>query len=331
MIEHIILCEDHLKILDQTLLPHEKKYIECRTAETLIEAMQSLRIRGAPALGIAGAYGVVIASLESKTEKEFMERVERIKNARPTAVNLSWGVEKVLSGIESYKDTEKMREIAKDIHKDDIQRNKKIGEYGEKIINDGDSILTHCNAGALATGGYGTALGVIRTAWEKNKKITVFADETRPLCQGTRLTAWELREKNIPCKVIPDSAAGFLMHIGKIDVVITGADRIAMNGDTANKIGTYTLSVLAKENNVPFYIAAPLSTFDRNSISGKDIEIEYRDEKEVLCLYGKRVAADVPALNPAFDITPHKYITGIITEKGIISPPYEKDIREILK
>ena len=331
MIEHIILCEDHLKILDQTLLPHEKKYIECRTAETLIEAMQSLRIRGAPALGIAGAYGVVIASLESKTEKEFTERIEKIKNARPTAVNLSWGVEKVLSGIESYKNTEKMREIAKDIHKDDVQRNKKIGEYGEKIINDGDSILTHCNAGALATGGYGTALGVIRTAWEKNKKITVFADETRPLCQGARLTAWELREENIPCKVIPDSAAGFLMHIGEIDVVITGADRIAMNGDTANKIGTYTLSVLAKENNVPFYIAAPLSTFDRNSISGKDIKIEYRDEKEVLYFYGKRVAADVPALNPAFDITPHKYITGIITEKGIISPPYEKNIKEILK
>jgi methylthioribose-1-phosphate isomerase len=328
---HIILCEDHLKILDQTLLPHEKKYIECRTAETLIEAMQSLRIRGAPALGIAGAYGVVIASLESKTEKEFVERVERIKNARPTAVNLSWGVEKVLSGIESYKDTEKMREIAKDIHRDDVQRNKKIGEFGEKVINDGDSILTHCNAGALATGGYGTALGVIRAAWKKNKKITVFADETRPLCQGTRLTAWELREENIPCKVIPDSAAGFLMQKGEIDVVITGADRITMNGDTANKIGTYSLSVLAKENNVPFYIAAPLSTFDHNSISGKDIEIEYRDEKEVLYLYGKRMAADVPALNPAFDITPHKYITGIITEKGIISPPYEKNIKEILK
>jgi len=330
VIEHIKFCGDHLKILDQSLLPHEKKYIECRNTETLIEAIKSLRIRGAPALGIVGAYGVVIAALESGTEKEFMGRVNKIKNARPTAVNLSWGVEKVLNSADSFESIGKMMDIAKSIHEEDIQKNKKIGKNGSVLIKDGFRVLTHCNAGALATGGYGTALGVIRASFEKNKKIKVFVDETRPLCQGSRLTAWELKEENIPCTLITDSTAGFLMQKRKVDIVITGADRIAMNGDTANKIGTYTLSVLAKENKVPFYIAAPLSTFDRNSKTGKDIMIEYRDEKEILYLYGKKIAPDVPALNPAFDITPNKYITGIITEKGIISPPYEKNIKEIL-
>jgi len=331
VIEHIKFCEDHLKILDQTLLPHEKKYIECRDTKTLIEAIKSLRIRGAPALGITGAYGVVIAALESKTEKEFIENVEKIKNARPTAVNLSWGVEKVLNSVNSFKSIEKMIQIAKNIHEEDIQKNREIGKNGSILIRDGFRILTHCNAGALATGGYGTALGIIRAAFEEKKDIMVFADETRPLCQGSRLTAWELKEENIPCTLITDSTAGFLMQKQKIDIVITGADRIAMNGDTANKIGTYTLSVLAKENNIPFYIAAPLSTFDPCSNTGKDIKIEYRDEKEVLYLYGKKVAADVPALNPAFDITPARYISGIITEKGIVYPPYEKNIKGILK
>jgi methylthioribose-1-phosphate isomerase len=331
MIEHIQFCGDYLALLDQTLLPHETSYIECRTIESIVEAIQSLRIRGAPALGVAGAYGVVIAARESDNEDEFREKVTMIRHARPTAVNLAWGVEKVLAAAESYRDTATMESVAREIHEDDIRRNKKIGEYGEKIIHDGDAILTHCNAGALATGGYGTALGVIRAAWERGKDITVIVDETRPLCQGSRLTAWELRQEGISCTIIPDSAAGFLMREEEIDVIITGADRIAMNGDTANKIGTYSLSVLAKENAVPFYIAAPLSTFDSTALMGEDIPIEYRDENEVLFFAGNRVAADVPARNPAFDISPHRYITGIITEKGIISPPYQKNIKEIVE
>ena len=329
MIEHIRFCGDHLTLLDQTLLPHKKKYIECRTTESIVEAIQSLRIRGAPALGVTGAYGVVIAALESDDKEAFEERVKKIRDARPTAINLAWGVEQVFTAAESYRDLSTMESVAREIHDDDIQRNKKIGAYGEKLVTDGDSILTHCNAGALATGGYGTALGVIRAAWGEGKSISVFADETRPLCQGSRLTAWELKEEKIPCTIIPDSAAGFLMRKGEIDLVITGADRIAVNGDTANKIGTYTLSVLAKENAIPFYIAAPLSTIDPSAKTGKDIPVEYRDEKEVLYLYGKRVAAEVPAVNPAFDITPHRQITGIITEKGVITPPYEKKIKEI--
>ncbi|MEA1993276.1 MAG: S-methyl-5-thioribose-1-phosphate isomerase [Euryarchaeota archaeon] len=328
MDRHIAFSNETLKILDQTLLPHKKKYIKCKKTETLIEAIKSLRIRGAPALGVAGAYGVIIAALESKNEKEFIKKTERIKKARPTAVNLAWGVKKVLSSVDSYKEIEKMKKTAHKIHKDDIERNKKIGVFGANIVNDGDAILTHCNAGALATGGYGTALGVIRAAAEKN--IHIFVDETRPLCQGSRLTAWELKEEGIPATLITDSAAGFLMRQGKIDLTVTGADRIAMNGDTANKIGTYSLAVLAAENKIPFYIAAPLSTFDPDAETGRDIPVEYRDEKEVLYLYGKLMAADIPALNPAFDITHHRYITGIITEKGIISPPYEKNIKSVL-
>ncbi len=331
MINHITFSNDTLTLLDQTRLPQEETYITCRDTATLVEAIQSLQIRGAPALGVAGAYGVVIAALESTNKEEFNEKITTIKHARPTAVNLSWGVETVLSQVGSYKNVERMREIAKKIHRDDIQQNKRIGAHGDTVVKEGDSILTHCNAGALATGGYGTALGVIRAAWTNGKKIHVYVDETRPLCQGSRLTAWELEQEGIPATLIPDSAAGFVMLQGKVDLVVTGADRIAMNGDIANKIGTYTLSVLAKTHDIPFYIAAPLSTFDPDTATGDDIPVEYRGEDEVLTLYGKSVAADIPALNPAFDITPADHITGIITEEGILAPPYKKSIKNVVK
>jgi methylthioribose-1-phosphate isomerase len=338
-ISPIIWDGNHLYILDQRKLPHEEKFIKVKRVDELIKCIKTMAIRGAPAIGIAGAYGLLLWAKGFKGKKgEFLKNfraiASKIKVARPTAVNLSWAVERMVKTIDSSMDIEEMKkrleEEAKKIHEEDISANRKIGEYGEKLIKDGWTVLTHCNAGALATGGYGTALGVIRTCIERGKKIKVVACETRPLLQGARLTAWELKRDGIDVTVITDSSAGFLMRKGLINAVIVGADRIAMNGDFANKIGTYSLAVLSSENKIPFYVAAPSSTFDPNLKDGSGIPIEERDEREVKFINGKRmVPAGVKAINFAFDITPFQYVTAFITEKGIIRKPF-KSIRKII-
>ncbi len=271
---------------------------------------------------------------EFKTK--FLKICDEMFKARPTAVNLEWAIKKMKKIVISEKNIsnilKKLREESVKIYNEDIEINKKMGKFGASLINDGSTILTHCNAGALATAGYGTALGVIRAAIEDKKKIKVIADETRPFLQGARLTAWELMSDNIPVTLIADNSAGLLMRKGMIDGVIVGADRIASNGDVANKIGTYQVAVLAKENNIPFYVAAPLSTIDLNIKSGEEIPIEERDGKEVSAVFGKKIAPEnVDVLNYAFDITPNKYITAIITEEGIAKSPYNKSIAELFR
>jgi len=338
-ISPIIWKRGRLYILDQRKLPHEEKFIEVKSVGHLIECIKNMTIRGAPAIGIAGAYGLLLWAKDFKGRKdEFLRKLEavgsKIKVARLTAVNLSWAVERMLRTIDASMELEEMKkrleEEAKKIHYEDLSANRKIGEYGEKLIKDGWTVLTHCNAGALATGGYGTALGVIRTCIEKGKRIKVIACETRPLLQGARLTAWELKRDGIDVTVITDSSAGFLMKKGFINAVIVGADRIAMNGDFANKIGTYSLAVLSRENGIPFYVAAPTSTFDPDLKDGSGIPVEERDEREVNFINGKRVVPrGVKAFNFAFDITPFKYVTAFITEKGVIRKPFNL-IRKII-
>jgi methylthioribose-1-phosphate isomerase len=338
-ISPIIWKDDCIYLLDQRKLPHEEKFIKVKNVDELINCIKKMAIRGAPAIGIAGAYGILLWARSFRgNKKEFIKRIaavaQRIKKSRPTAVNLSWAVERMMRIIDGSMDIEEIKrrfeEEAKRIHDEDISANRKIGEYGEKLIKEGWTVLTHCNAGALATGGYGTALGVIRTCIEKGKKIKVIACETRPLLQGARLTAWELKRDGIEVTVITDSSAGFLIRKGIINAVIVGADRIAMNGDFANKIGTYPLAVLAKENKIPFYVAAPSSTFDLNLKDGSGIPIEEREGKEVSFIYGKRIVPDgVRVFNFAFDITPFRYVTAFITEKGVIRKPF-KSIRKII-
>ncbi|MFN4132811.1 MAG: S-methyl-5-thioribose-1-phosphate isomerase, partial [Candidatus Hadarchaeales archaeon] len=284
-------------MIDQTLLPHKVKRIRCKTAEEVARAIEEMRIRGAPALAAAGAMALALAALRSKDEKKLMMEVEaavkRIKETRPTAVNLFVGVDRVLEAVRRARGVEEKRKAAVEtawkVAEEDISRNRRIGEIGEKVIKDGDCVLTHCNAGALATVDYGTALGVIRSAWRKGKRITVIATETRPLLQGARLTAFELKKEGIPFRVVVDGAVGHLMSRGEVDVVVVGADRIAANGDTANKIGTYTIAILARTHGIPFYVAAPTSTIDPSIKSGRDIPIEYRREEEVASIGGVRV------------------------------------------
>jgi len=326
-----------LHLLDQRILPHKVKYLKIDNAEGVRKAIADMIVRGAPAIGITAGFGIALWASKYKGSSilnfrnDFEHVAKRISSARPTAINLFWAIDRmrcVVNNAGSVKNG--IREIvleAEKIFQEDLEKNKKIGSIGETLIKNGSNILTHCNAGALATGGYGTALGVILTAFRNGKKLKVFADETRPYLQGARLTAWELLNYGIDVTVISDNSAGWLMNMGMIDMVIVGADRIASNGDTANKIGTYSLSVLAKENKIPFYVAAPLSTFDKNIKKGDDIPIEQRDEKEVHFIMGRRITPlRVKALNYSFDITPAKNITGIITEKGIIYPPYRKSI-----
>jgi len=337
---------DKLIIIDCTKLPIKEEYIVCEKYSTLIKAIKCLAVRGAPAIGVSSAYGVVLAAIEAEdlafSKEEYIKYIEKsiedLAATRPTAVNLFWALNRVRNVFEEVKDCskekikEKLLEQANLLFEEDIICNKKIGQYGNELVRVGANILTHCNAGALATAGYGTALGVIRAAHAANKGIHVFVDETRPLLQGARLTVWELIKEGIPCTLITDSMAGYAMNLGKVDLVITGADRITLNGDTANKIGTYSLAVIAKENGIPFYIAAPLSTIDISLKYGSEIEIEERDKREVKSLFGTQTAPDsVNTFNPAFDVTPNKYITGIITEKGILIPPYEKSIANAFK
>jgi methylthioribose-1-phosphate isomerase len=333
---------NHIAIIDQRKLPRIKEWLVCRTFRDVIAAIREMAIRGAPAIGVAASMGLALGSQSIETEnyetfmKEFLEMARQMKLARPTAANLRWAVERMIKVVEMMNHNvveeikEALRRESQDILETDIQVNQNIGQNGLRLIPDNATILTHCNAGALATGGYGTALGVIRAAHEAGKDIRVIVDETRPLLQGARLTAFELIEENIPVKVIVDSAAGHFMRKEAIDLVITGADRIASNGDTANKIGSYQLAVLAKENGIPFYVAAPLSTFDPDLKDGDLIPIEERDPGEVTLFNGNMLCPEgVDALNPAFDITPAKYISAIITERKILRPPYKGSISDL--
>ena len=320
---------DRLIVLDQTKLPHEEVYLELGDYRSIASAIRELKIRGAPLIGIAGAYAVALGAMkiESTLKAEFLaeldEIIDTIGGTRPTAKNLFLALERMQQAAASNNEIQQVKtalvEEAIKIHNEEIEATHRISKLGAELIKDGSTILTHCNAGPLATGGYGTALGVIRFAHEQGKSMKVFASETRPLLQGARLTTWELKNAGIPVTLITDSMAGFFMSLGIIDCVIVGADRIAANGDTANKIGTYTLAVLARENDVPFYVAAPSTTIDPSLACGEEIPIEQRSVEEVTHIQGVRIAPDgVAAANPAFDVTPHRYITAIITERGII-------------
>jgi methylthioribose-1-phosphate isomerase len=335
--------DNKVVMIDQKALPLEERTLVCTRYEDVIAAINDLTVRGAPAIGVAAAMGIALGARQIQAEnpdkfrRDFMAICDAFARTRPTARNLFWAIErmkgcfeKVLASGTSITPSDIMQALVAEaigICEGDIAVNRKMGANGRSLIKDGDRILTHCNAGALATAGYGTALGVMRAACEEGKKIHVFVDETRPVLQGARLTAWELMKENIPATLITDNMAGFLMQRGKIDLVITGADRIASNGDTANKIGTYALAVLAKENNISFYIAAPRSTIDLSLKTGDEIPIEERSGDEVVAFQGVRSAPiGMPVYNPAFDVTPHRYITAIITEAGIIRPPFEKNL-----
>ncbi|PAU93644.1 S-methyl-5-thioribose-1-phosphate isomerase [Aliifodinibius salipaludis] len=343
-IQSIEWREDHVRILDQTYLPRREVYSEIRDVGRMWEAIKKLRIRGAPAIGIAAAYGLYlgIKDLPENSFESFIVEVDRIaeylEGARPTAVNLKWATDRIKSTIHAHKDKDisEIKEIvlqtAKTIHDEDKRTCKKIGENGVELIPKEAQVLTHCNTGSLATGQYGTALSVILHAYEQGKKTFVWVDETRPLLQGSRLTAWELMNAEVPMKIITDSSAGLLMRRGEVDLVIVGADRIAANGDFANKIGTYPLAVLARENEIPFYVAAPLSTIDMEIETGNEIPLEEREQDEVLNYSDAQIAPKkAEAYNPAFDITPNKYISGIVTEEGIIEPPFEKSFKNIFE
>ncbi len=313
MIETLYWEDNNLFLLDQTILPHKVEYCKCSTYQEVISAIKTMKVRGAPAIGVSAAYAMALAEISGE---DLNIAGEEIKKARPTAINLFWAVDKVLNSVKNGKTAVK---TAIKMHKDDILINKTIGEIGSTVIDDGDTILTHCNAGALACAGYGTALGVIRGAHESGKNINVICDETRPLFQGARLSVFEMQEENIPVKVIVDGAAGHLMQKGMVDKVVIGADRVARGG-VANKIGSLMVALAAKHYNIPFYVAAPISTFDfENNIF--DTTIEQRSDDEVLCINDKYVAREGTCVeNPAFDIVESDLITGIITEEGIKKP-----------
>ncbi len=328
---------DHLRLLDQTLLPREEMWLECRAPEDVARAIRSLAVRGAPAIGVAAAYGLVlgVASLPPGRDlsEHFLEVVELLGSTRPTAVNLRWALEQgqQVFAANTDKDAQGVAAAlllwAGRLHSEDVAANRRIGIYGEPLFSTGDRVITHCNTGALATAGYGTALGVIRAAWESGKVEMVWVDETRPLLQGARLTTWELQRQGIPFRLITDSSAGSLLARGLADRVVVGADRIAANGDTANKIGTYPLAVMAHRHQVPFFVAAPLSTIDPRTATGADIPIEEREPNEVTEVFGTRIAPeDAAAANFAFDVTPAELITAIITDVGVLSPPYTDTI-----
>lgn len=330
--------DDRLRILDQTRLPREEVYLELQDHQGVAQAIREMRLRGAPAIGVAAAYGIALGAqqIEAQEREAFLEELrgicDTLRSTRPTAVNLFWAIDKLQrvareSGTIAEIKAALLAE-ARRIEAEDEEANRCIGAYGAELIGEGFAILTHCNAGALATAGYGTALGVIRAAHEQGKQIRVYVDETRPLLQGSRLTAWELMREGIPFTLIADTMAGHFLGRAEIDCVIVGADRIAANGDVANKIGTYQLAVLAKENGVPFYVAAPTSTIDLALASGLEIPIEERSPQEVTHIQGVPIAPEgVRVANPAFDVTPHRYVSAIITEKGVVREPYEEGLR----
>ena len=322
-----------LELLDQTRLPQEEVTVEVRDYREAVEAIRNLTVRGAPAIGVTAAYAVAMAAgqIQASGHQAFLTQLRdaaaEIASARPTAVNLHWAVNRMMETAEAEPDLsrlpQRLLEEAQRVQAEDEEANRRMGEFGKELMPNGGSVLTHCNAGALATAGYGTAIGVIRAGWEDGKRFRVYNTETRPVLQGARLTAWEFQQLGIPATLVVDSAAGMLMGRGQISCVITGADRIAANGDTANKIGTYTLAVVARENGIPFYVAAPISTVDLGLATGDDIQIEERSPEEVTQLQGVATAPDgVAAINPAFDVTPHRYVSAIITEVGVVRPPY---------
>ena len=339
-IEPIKWLGDRVRLLDQTRLPGGEVYLELNGYQDIASAITELKIRGAPAIGIAGAYGVALGALKikSKSKGEFLEKLQGVISTlsltRPTAKNLFWAIERMQKVAQSGRDIKEIKELliaeAEKIHAEEVESSKKMSQFGSELIEDGFRILTHCNTGALAAPSYGTAFGAIRWAKEEGKKIKVYATETRPLLQGARLTCWELKKTQIPSVLITDSMAGYLMSRGGIDCVILGADRIALNGDTANKIGTYTLAVLAKEHGIPFYVVAPTTTVDPTITSGDQIPIEERSPEEVTHIWGVAIAPEgFEALNPAFDVTPHHLISAIVTERGIIREPYIDKLKEV--
>jgi methylthioribose-1-phosphate isomerase len=338
--ETITWADGRVRLIDQTLLPAETKYLELDTVEEVWEAIKTLRVRGAPAIGVAAALGVVVGTKGSKAaswpefEKDLNRVAEYLAGARPTAVNLFWALERMKRVAQSARDRpvrevkERLLAEALEMIEEDHRVCRALGENGAALLRDGQGVLTHCNTGGLATAGYGTALNVVFTAQEQGKRIHVYADETRPLLQGARLTAWECLRANVPCTLICDSVAAIVMRERKVDAVLVGADRIAANGDTANKVGTYMLAVLAKAHGIPLYVVAPLSTVDMSIRSGDEIPIEERRPEEIIRGFGKQTAPEeVEVFNPAFDVTPNGYIAAIVTERGVARAPYTESLR----
>jgi methylthioribose-1-phosphate isomerase len=339
MVETIQWVDGAVVMIDQTRLPLEEKYVTCRSYEEVAAAIRDMVVRGAPAIGVAAAMGVALGVLhagEQDPDRQVETICDTLAATRPTAVNLFWAIGRMkrlytsLRGRPMAEIRRRLVEEALAVRQEDIAICRAIGRHGAPLIPDGKTVLTHCNAGALATAGYGTALGVIRAAIESGKTVDVFADETRPFLQGARLTVWELQQDGIPTTLITDNMAGHFMHAGRIGCVVVGADRIAANGDVANKVGTYSVAVLAKENNVPFFVAAPISTLDLTLASGAQIPIEERAAAEVTHVFGHRVAPLGTAVrNPAFDVTPARYVTAIITENGVARPPFEESLKQL--
>ena len=336
-VETIEWTPEGVVMIDQTRLPRETVYVTCRSYVEVADAIRTMIIRGAPAIGVAAAMGVAIGALRARDlEAEMPVICETLAKTRPTAVNLFWAIDRMRRLYESLRGETldviraRLMQEAQQIKLEDIAINQAIGANGAPLVPDGKTVLTHCNAGALATAGFGTALGVIRAAVQAGKKIDVFADETRPFLQGARLTAWELQQDGIATTLITDNMAGHFLKSGRIGCVIVGADRIAANGDVANKIGTYGVAVLAKENNIPFYVAAPISTLDLTLVSGDQIPIEERAAAEVTHVQGVHVAPEgIHVANPAFDVTPNRYVTAIITERGVARSPYAESLRAL--
>ena len=342
MIQTLEWTSSGVRFIDQTKLPTEETYVTCTTHQQVADVIRNMVVRGAPAIGVAAAMGVALGIQNSQAatvpalESDFNAIAEIIASTRPTAVNLFWGIRRMRDRFDSLKSRpiaeikSALVEEAQRIHAEDIAANQAMGRHGATLMPDRGGVLTHCNAGALATAGYGTALGVIRAAVEQGKKIHVYADETRPFLQGSRLTAWELMKDGIPTTVISDNMAGAMMKQGKIGAIVVGADRIAANGDVANKIGTYTVAVLAKEHGIPFYVAAPFSTIDLATPDGSKIPIEQRNAKEVTHIAGRQMVPDgVSIENPAFDVTPASYVGAIITERGIARAPYQTSLHDL--
>ncbi len=338
MIETIQWTDAGVVMIDQTRLPREESYVTCTTYQEVADAIRTMIIRGAPAIGVAAGMGIALGMRQAESAGDFSTICDTLAATRPTAVNLFWAIERMrrvymeLHGQPIEDVRARLVAEAKQIRLEDIAINECIGRNGAPLVPDGKTVLTHCNAGALATAGYGTALGVIRAAIASGKKIDVFADETRPFLQGARLTVWELEHDRIPATLITDNMAGHFLHSGRIGCVIVGADRIAANGDVANKIGTYSLAVLAKENNVPFYVAAPISTLDLSLASGDGIPIEQRAADEVTHFRGVPIAPEgTTVANPAFDVTPNRYVTAIVTERGVARSPYLESLAKLVK
>ncbi|CCQ89321.1 5-methylthioribose-1-phosphate isomerase [Nitrospina gracilis 3/211] len=342
MVKTIEYMDGVVRMIDQTRLPSETVFVDCKTIEDVGEAIRGMVIRGAPAIGVAAAMGISLGAnaIDAADYNTFMAQLEqqcaKLGQARPTAVNLKWAIDRMLTVTKAHSHLsvsdikQRLKQEAMAIYTEDIATNEKMGGFGQSLIEDNSTILTHCNAGALATAGFGTALGVVRAAVNAGKNVRVLANETRPFLQGARLTAWELKEDNIPVKLITDNMCGHFMRKQEIDVVVVGADRIAANGDVANKIGTYMVAVMARQHGIPFYVAAPVSTLDLTLASGDAIPIEERSAEEVVTLNKQRIAPEgVDASHPAFDVTPNEFVTAIITERGIARPPYTESLKAL--